>query len=191
MKKISYTEVKRGGSEGKGRKQKRQPPKAKNMNITSLIDILTILLIFLIQNVSMEAQKTNPPEGMKLPTSANIDSLVTNGQIVIIKVYGRNPDTYENGQILFGTSSTPVGDLDSFISDVATRNAMLNLLKEQAAAIKATSEEAVPVILIQADDNVENRYITEIVKVSGSGDFGNIYFSSIRQQDLWSSLAGS
>ncbi|MCD4828726.1 MAG: biopolymer transporter ExbD [Candidatus Cloacimonetes bacterium] len=191
MKKISYTELKRGGSQGKGRTAKRRQPKAKNLNITSLIDILTILLIFLIQNVSMEAQKSNPPEGMELPSSASIDSLVTNGQVVIIKVYGKNAGTYPDGQVLFGTSSTPVGNLDSFVNDPATRNAMLFLLKEQAAAIMASATDAIPVILIQADNNVENRYITEIVKVSGSGDFGNIYFSSIRAVDLWTDLTDS
>jgi|GEM_PF-186498 biopolymer transport protein ExbD len=191
MKKISYVEVKRGGSEGKGRKAKKRGQKAKALNITSLIDILTILLIFLIQNVSMEAQKVNPPEGMILPTSATIDTLVANGQVVIIKVYGKDPAKYANGQILFGTNSTSVGDLDTFMVDINTRNAMLNLLKEQAMAIKAGNSAAVPVILIQADDNVENRYITEIIKVSGTSDFSNIYFSSIRQTDLWAGLPES
>ena len=40
--------------------------KTKDLNITSLIDILTILLVFMIKNISMDSAQKNAPEGMIL-----------------------------------------------------------------------------------------------------------------------------
>lgn len=188
MKKISYTEVKRGGSKGKGRTSKRKLQKAKALNITSLIDILTILLIFLIQDVSMTAQKNDPPKGMTLPETATVDSLMENAFPILIKVFGRSPETYANGQILFGTESRVVGDLDAFITDEGVRLAMLGMLQEASEMIKNADNE--PIILIQADNNVENRYISEIVAACAAGKFENIYFSSTENSGLWSGYTG-
>ncbi len=180
-KRISYTKVKRNISGTSGREAKRKHPKSKEINITSLIDILTILLVFLIKNVSMEAQKVQQPEGMKLPSTATKEELIKNGNTVIIKVY-------EN-QILFGTSNTKVipeektvgyegRELEVFMNDEDTRTAMKGLLQSQAKEIKATNAEAIPAILIQADDNVLCRYITEIIVLCANSEFSHIYFSS-------------
>lgn len=48
----------------------RQQPKEGNVNITSLMDCLTIILVFLIYNVSSEEVKLEPPEGFELPPSS-------------------------------------------------------------------------------------------------------------------------
>ncbi len=186
-KRISYTKVKRKLSGSSGREQARNLPKSKEINITSLIDILTILLVFLIKNVSMEAQKVQQPEGMKLPTTATKEELIENGNTVIIKVY--------QNQILFGTSNTKVipeektvgyegRELDVFTNDKDTREAMLGLLQAQASEIKSANTDAIPAILIQADNNVLCRYITDIIVLCANSEFTHIYFSSMHDAKI-------
>ncbi len=186
-KRISYTKVKRSVHGTTGREAKKKHPKTKEINITSLIDILTILLVFLIKNVSMEAQKTQEPEGMKLPSTATKQELIKNGNTVIIKVY--------QDQILFGTSSTKVipddkkagfegRELEVYMTDQATREAMLGLLQAQAAQIKGANAEAIPAILIQADNNVQCRYITDMIILCANSEFTHIYFSSMHDTQI-------
>ena len=51
------------------RKTKRRESKDLNINISSLMDILTILLLFLILNFESQENKVNPPENIELPAS--------------------------------------------------------------------------------------------------------------------------
>jgi len=83
----------------------------KDLNITSLIDILTILLVFMLKNISMDASQKSAPEGMLLPTVISADKLVESGQAVVVKIY---PD-----RILYGTENTNVGSLQDFMTKMA------------------------------------------------------------------------
>jgi biopolymer transport protein ExbD len=54
----------------KGRRQvRRKVQDSKQLSITSLLDVLTIILVFLIKNVSMEAVKISELADMIYPTT--------------------------------------------------------------------------------------------------------------------------
>ena len=72
------------GSRYKPRDRK---PKTKELNITSLIDILTILLVFMVKNVSMDSTQKDVPDGMLLPSTVSKSELIENGKVVIIKLF--------------------------------------------------------------------------------------------------------
>ena len=143
--------------------------KTKDLNITSLIDILTILLVFMIKNISMDAAQKNAPEGMILPTTVTINELIESGKAVYLKIY---PD-----KILYGAESIEVGSLQDFLNKPEIRNSLLRLLQMEARAITSTSNK--PCLLIQADKELPCRYITEFIKFSAQASFANIYFSAI------------
>ncbi len=147
--------------------------KTKSLNITSLIDILTILLVFMIKNISMDATERDAPKGMVLPTTFTKDELVKSGQAVILKVY---PD-----KILYGRENTFVGSMEDFMSNAQVRNALLKSLTAEAQNI--TDSDEVPILLIQADKNLYCKYITEMVKFSARSTFTNIYFSTVHTED--------
>lgn len=147
--------------------------KTKDLNITSLIDILTILLVFMIKNISMDSTQKNAPEGMLLPTTITINELIESGKAVYLKIY---PD-----RILYGTESMEVGSLQDFLNKVEIRNSLLRLLQMEAKAIAAT--KSTPCLLIQADKELPCRYITEFIKFSAQASFANIYFSTIHTED--------
>jgi len=49
----------------------RKQPKEMNLNISSLMDILTILLLFLILSFDSQEQTVTPPDGFDLPDSSS------------------------------------------------------------------------------------------------------------------------
>ena len=147
--------------------------KTKDLNITSLIDILTILLVFMIKNISMDSTQKNSPEGMLLPTTITTNELVESGRAVYLKIY--------TDKILYGTESINVGTMEDFLGRTEIRNSLLKLLQMESKAI--TSLNSKPCLLIQADKEVPCRYITEFIKFSAQASFANIYFSTIHTED--------
>ncbi|RLC52885.1 MAG: hypothetical protein DRZ79_00420 [Candidatus Cloacimonadota bacterium] len=141
----------------------------KDLNITSLIDILTLLLLFMLKNISMDASQKSAPEGMLLPTVVSADKLIESGQAVVVKIY---PD-----RILYGTENTNVGSLQDFMTKRSTRKTLLRFLKLEAKEIATSGNK--PCLLIQADKNLDCKYITEFIKFSAGAAFANIYFSAI------------
>lgn len=147
--------------------------KTKDLNITSLIDILTILLVFMIKNISMDSTQKNAPEGMLLPTIVTTNELIESGKAVYLKIY---PD-----KILYGTESMEVGSVQDFLNRADIRNSLLRLLQMEARAITVGNSK--PCLLIQADKDLPCLYITEFIKFSAQASFANIYFSAIHTDD--------
>lgn len=141
----------------------------KDLNITSLIDILTILLVFMLKNVAMDASQKNAPEGMFLPTTITTNQLIESGQAIFVKIYPN--------RILYGTENVDIGSLQDFMAKREIRGVLLDYLKYEAKEIVSLGNT--PCLLIQADKELECRYITEFIKFSASAAFANIYFSTI------------
>lgn len=169
---MSYLSSKRIKGRETNRKVRRKVKKATKLNITSLTDVMTILLVFLIKNVSMEVQRVTVPSNMKFPTTMSSEDLQKDADTVILKVY---PD-----RILLGADNINVGSLQDLVSDEKTRKNILMFLSDQTAKIRANNPNAVPVLMIQADESVLCNYISEIVNVSVASRFTSIYFSTLK-----------
>ncbi|MCK4312097.1 MAG: biopolymer transporter ExbD [Candidatus Cloacimonetes bacterium] len=171
MKRMSIIVSRTAGSSGF--EKRKRGNKTRDLNITSLIDILTILLVFMIKNISMDATQKNAPEGMLLPTTVTRNDLIESGKAVFVKIY--------TDKILYGAESIPVGTLQDFMTRQDTRHSLLRLLQMEARSI--TSVNSQPCLLIQADKELSCRYITEFIKFSAQAAFANIYFSTIHTDD--------
>lgn len=170
---MNLLSVKVSRTAGGGFKSRKRGNKTKNLNITSLIDILTILLVFMIKNISMDSTQKNAPEGMLLPTTITTNDLIESGKAVYLKIY---PD-----RILYGTESMEVGSVQDFLNKPEIRNSLLRLLQMEAKSINSVGSE--PCLLIQADKELPCRYITEFIKFSAQASFANIYFSAIHTEN--------
>ncbi len=147
--------------------------KTKSLNITSLIDILTILLVFMLKNISMDSTQRESPKGMLLPTTITKNDLIKTGRAVILRVY---PD-----KILYGKENQSVGTMEEFMTDISARETLLGLLQYEAKNIQGRGNT--PCLLIQADKELYCQYITEIIKFSARSSFANIFFSTIHTDD--------
>lgn len=173
MKKISH-KVSRSATGGP-RKARSKLDKVKNLNITSLVDILTILLVFMIKNVSMDASRLDVPENMKLPTTITVEELEKSGLPVVLKVF--------TNQILIGNDNIPVGSPEEFMSDQTVRSNLLKFMNDMSHQVSRQDPNLRPVLLVQADINVKCLYITDIVSLSASSGFSGIYFSTVKGDD--------
>jgi len=61
------------------------PPKKITLNITSMADMFTILLVFLLQSYSIAEFKLDPVEGLELPISTTLVNPTRSEQIILTK----------------------------------------------------------------------------------------------------------
>ncbi len=169
------------------RKVRRKFETHVGLSITSLLDILTILLVFLIKNVSIEAQKVTSPDNMRLPTTITNQELLQSGLTVVVKMY---PD-----RILVGIDNLPVGSLRQLVEDKNTRETIYNYLKHEASQIETRNKkdktDFQPCLLIQADKQIVCQYITQMVKIGAGAAFANIYFSTLQNENWLKATAQS
>lgn len=170
MKKISYkVNWKMGGP-----RAERNASKVKSLNITSLVDILTIILVFLLKNISMDVQKDTPPKDMTMPLSyVDEHELLKSGNTILIRMY--------NDKVLFGLENTYVGTLEQLENDTQIRNSLIALLEANAAKLKE------PSILIQAERSIKCRYVTQFILITAEANFSNIFFSTIKSENRFPS----
>lgn len=151
------------------RKTRKKFEDAKQLSITSLLDILTIMLVFLIKNVSMDAAKVTVPENMKFPYTVKSEKLAENSDTVVIKMY---PD-----QILIGKSNAKVGTLEDLLEDSKYQK-ILQVLENEAQVIASRATDNIPIMLIQADKSVKCYYISEMMRLAGESGYQYVYFSA-------------
>jgi biopolymer transport protein ExbD len=159
------------GRGGAGKERKKSATVTK-INITSLTDVMVVLVAFLIKGVSMDVQSVSVPQNMKFPTTMTSEKLAQDSDTVILKVY--------TDKILLGSDNIYVGSLDDLVTNEKTRKNILLFLTDQTAKIKQHNPKAIPVLMIQADDAVLCNYISEIVNVSVASHFNDIYFSTLQ-----------
>ena len=152
---------------------RKKSEKIKQLDITSLVDILTILLVFLIKNVSVEAQRVTVPEQMMLPTTVTVEELSEQDHSIVMRVF---PDNIY-------ISDIPVGSPEDFMEKQEVRKNLANYMQQQSEIIKSMNPDLQPTVLLQADKSIKCRYITELVSLVASSHFTGVYFSSIRGDD--------
>ncbi len=150
------------------------------LSITSLVDVLTILLVFLIQNVSMEGQKITMPNNMRFPVTMTKPDLQNESGTTVLQVYPN--------RILIGELGTEFGSLQDFRSNPKKRVELLSYLRYTASeTLKNKDEYGNPItqtaLLIQADRSIPCFYITELVKLGTSSSFDFIYFATLLDQE--------
>lgn len=162
-------------SNKKGRRRvRRKVEENRGLSITSLLDVLTIILVFLIKNVSMEAVKISELPDMTYPTTITAEKLLENPEVVPVKLY--------QDRVLFGIDSLPLGTPDDLIADSNKRDAMLQFFTNEMAKIPDDKKDKA-CLVVQADSFLRCLYLTEIIRVATYAEFPNIYFATIEDPD--------
>lgn len=155
----------------KSRLVRRKFDDTAGLSITSLLDVLTIILVFLIKNVSMEAQKVTIPTDMRFPSTITNEQLIAQGSTMVVRMY---PD-----QIYLGTESLSFGSLAEIVDNASKREAIYNYLSMEAQKIFERPANNEPCLLIQADETIPCQYISEMVKIGTQASFQFVYFSTL------------
>ncbi|MDP2173608.1 MAG: biopolymer transporter ExbD [Candidatus Cloacimonadaceae bacterium] len=162
-------------SDKETRRVRQKFEEVKGLSITSLLDVLTIILVFLIKNVSMEAQKIAVPDNMQFPTTMQTDVLTEQQSTTIVKMY---PD-----RVLIGTENTYFGTLQDLVEDQGKRSKILEYLQLLAQQIMEHPDKNEPCLLVQADASIPVQYVTTMVQLGTSSYYKYIYFSTLKDTD--------
>jgi biopolymer transport protein ExbD len=159
----------------KGTRQvRRKTEDVKGLSITSLLDVLTIILVFLIKNVSMDAVKLDQLPNMQYPTTITTEKLMDNAMVTPVKLYLH--------EVLMGVDNQFLGTPQDLVENVETRATMeAYLLAEMSQIPEDKWEEAC--LVVQADAAIPCSFITQIVSVGTSVGYGNVYFATIEDAD--------
>ena len=161
---------------GRGR---RRSKKTFDIDITSLLDILVILLVFLIKNYNASGIVLNVPKGIELPSSQS-QSLNTSGIIVQV-----SPDTiWVDDKIVLEAKS------DSLAEDRTGRRIipLFNELVKKKEVIKQV-EKSSPnakkfsgVVNLVVDKTIKYSYIKKLMYTAAEAGFGKYKFIVMSEQ---------
>ncbi|MCB5270378.1 MAG: biopolymer transporter ExbD [Candidatus Cloacimonetes bacterium] len=172
-------------SRKKGRRVvRKKDEEQKGLSITSLLDVLTIILVFLMKNVSMEAVKINELPDMRYPTTMTKDALMENPMVTPVKLY--------TDRVLLGVDNLYLGSPQDLIENVNKRQMMQEFFRNEWSGIPESKWDDA-CLIVQADGNLPCGFITEIVRVGTNTGYQNIYFATIEDADWlksYSSAAG-
>ncbi|HDH57751.1 MAG TPA: biopolymer transporter ExbD [Bacteroidetes bacterium] len=139
------------------------------LRITSLMDVMTIMLLFLLKTYSVSGALMKPAEGVELPTSTVMQEPVKVLSLIIA------PDgLYEDVSIdqrrliedvpaLNDDNAIDLGNLYAYLSQVQERNRYLG-------------REEKRVLTIQGDKTIPYRWILKIINTCSAAGFEKIDF---------------
>ena len=156
------------------RKVRRKFEDARGLSITSLLDELTIILVFLVKNISTEAVKISAEPDLTYPTTMTNDKLLEKAGTTPIKIF---PD-----RVLVGTEALQYGSPADLVTDPKKREALFTYLKMEADDI-VTHQKAETCLLVQADYSIPCNYITEIVRAATAAGYSYVYFATLQDND--------
>jgi len=159
----------------KARVTRRISDEVQPLSITSLLDILTIVLVFLIKNVSMDAHKLTVPDNMHFPTTMTVEHLEQNMGTTVIKIY---PD-----QILVGVDNIRFGTPMELLQDPKKRTDLHEYLSRSSLEIEQDKGKGEACLLVQADEVITTQVITEVVKIGTGSYYKYIYFSTLKDSN--------
>jgi biopolymer transport protein ExbD len=151
------------------------------LNITPMMDMMTILLVFLLKQFSVQAAAASMSEGLQLPNSTieaqralAVNVTITQSAILVegdgvttVRAGAVDPSVKRDGAN--GYYITP-------LVDVMTKHA--NRLKK-IAAMGGTQFDGTAMILV--DKNTPYRLLTEVLYSAGQAEFKNYHLVVIRR----------
>ena len=151
------------------------------LNITPMMDMMTILLVFLLKQFAVQQAATLTSEGLQLPTSSieaqrplAVNVTITQNAILVegdgvttVRAGGVDPSVKRDGAN--GYYITP-------LVDVLTKHA--NRLKK-IAAMGGTQFDGTAMVLV--DKSTPYRLLTEVLYSAGQAEFKNYHLVVIRR----------
>ena len=159
---------------------RRQPRRygsgSAKLNITSMMDVLTIVLVFLLKNFESEGNLLTQADNLKLPYSV---SKKTVKEIAITVVV-------DNEQVL--VDNTPVFATDSVrAQDSLLVAPMMDMLKEKreeekkVAMASGDDEATTGTVIVQLDKNIPYDVMYKVMATCGFSGYGNIAFAVVQK----------
>ncbi|OGJ87608.1 MAG: hypothetical protein A2268_04170 [Candidatus Raymondbacteria bacterium RifOxyA12_full_50_37] len=166
--------------------RRRKSSAEAKLNITSMMDMFTIILVFLLKNFSTQGQLVTPAKGLNMPIST-IDSSAVQALDVEISVNHRDPKTrkVEKGKI--NVEGKTVVYLDEIKKQegflIPTLKDVLDKYYEEAEkAATMFGQEFKGQINIQGDTAMVYDVLTKVMYTCGQSGFPNMKLVVYRKE---------
>ena len=170
------------------KKKSRRQEGEGGLNITSMMDMMTIILCFLLKSYSTEDVTVKASEELQIPTSTSlapiktaVNLVVTDNQILVDgdKILSLDHEQNDAGQIVAVVpESQKKGQLISDLYDVLLEKA--EEAKEIAAKTGLKEAEFKGQILLQCHRTLPFTLIREVMYTAGQAQFGEFKFVVIK-----------
>jgi biopolymer transport protein ExbD len=164
----------------KDRKKKRAPGAEATVTINSLMDAMTIILVFLLMNYSVDPLRIDTSEDLKLPASTTeinpkpsaavsitAKGIVVDDKAVVPIKDGTVEKAYKQGE----ESSMQIQPLFEALNEAATNQ------KDIASRIGSKFEGVLTII---AHEETPYRLITEVLYTAGQAEFQKFKFAVVK-----------
>jgi biopolymer transport protein ExbD len=156
------------GEEVKQLNWQRKPPESFALKLTSLMDMFTIILVFLLKNFSAEGEILAMAEDLMLPESTSKNKPVAASIIAI-----NNSWLMLDGQQVLPTAevlSVPPGQIITMLADaLITRRTIAEGLGQIAEEMDFSGR-----INIQADKNIPYLVVKKVIETCGKNGYNEI-----------------
>jgi biopolymer transport protein ExbD len=156
----------------------RHGKKSDSLNITSMMDVMTIVLVFLLKSFDAEGNLMTQADNLKLPASVSKKTVKEIALTVVVD---------DEEALVDGQSVAKVADIAA--QDSLLVEGMFKVLEEKreaekkhalAKGVDPDSEEAGSVI-VQLDRNTSYDVMYKVMATCGFSGFGNIAFAVIQK----------
>lgn len=152
----------------RNRRRRRRPAVTTPLRLTSMMDILTVLLLFLLKSFVVEGEVITPAPGVSLPESTSDTSPESS---VVVAILGEN--IMLDGRLVAKLpAASPSADL--LIPALAEQ---LDLSRRQGEAIAARRGEGAdftPKVAIQGDKDIPFNVLQRVMYTCNRSGYGDI-----------------
>lgn len=173
-----------------GNKKSRRAPTEAGLTITSMMDMMTIILVFLLKSYSTDDVSVSPSEDLKIPISTSVKptklavnvivsrrEIEVDGERLSIRLETR-VDEETGDEVLEIPSDEKRGQLISELYDRLLEKA--EVAKDLAARTGADEFDFKGEVLLQCDKRLPFSVVREVMFTAGQAQFGNFRFVVIK-----------
>ncbi|MBN1980358.1 MAG: biopolymer transporter ExbD [Chitinivibrionales bacterium] len=157
------------------KRKKRGNPVVK-LNITSMIDMFTLMVVFLLQTYSSQGQLVTPAEGLRLPKSS-VEK--TASEAVSVKI-SMNSILVGNTVVVDEKAYEQLKKQKEFLIE-PLHTALVDYATESKKSAQLTGKEFSGKVAIQGDEAVAYNILTRIMYTCGQAGFPTMNLIVYRQ----------
>ena len=148
---------------------------ASGISLTSLMDILTCLLFFVLKSFVAGGEATVPPPGLDLPSSTAESPMATSLVIAI------DDDAILVGSERIASVQEAKASPDLLIAPLAARLKEARDQMDELARRKGMDTSEARLVTIQGDQNIEFRVLQKVMYTLNQGGFPDIALAVIKK----------
>lgn len=163
------------------RKKKHSEERPLDINVNSLLDVLSVILVFLMKSYSTNSVQIKPSPDLQVPFSHSLQQVQESAAITVtqkaILLNDKPVMALESGQVPEAERSS-----GGFLIDPLFRALQEEVEHQKKIAKFNKSAEFQGVVTIIVDRNVPFKVLTQVMYTAGQAEFGKFKFAVIKTE---------